>query len=84
MWHAYASIRFSLCASEQFFLDMYSLTSSGLVALQFLLRCRSSLATLAIVLSWYAFRFIQSIVLTIFIFDWDAVLCTGDDVAVPV
>jgi hypothetical protein len=42
------------------------------------------LATLAIVLSWYAFRFIQSIVLTIFILDWDAVLSTGDDVAVPV
>ena len=53
------------------------------MVLQFLCKCLKSFATFAIVLSWYAFRFIQSIVLTMFILDWDAVLSTGDDVAVP-
>jgi hypothetical protein len=64
------------------------------VALRFLLvgfwvlgakkRLSGSLATFLTVESSYAFRFIQSITLIMFILDGDAVLRTGDDVAVPV
>ena len=86
---SYASIRLSLKALEHFLFAMNVFTLSGSAKRQFFCRCLSRLAVALIVVSSYAFFFIQSIVFMIVVEDdvkivGDVVLLAGDDDAVPV